>query len=150
MLPILENGSLEDDDKLQDLWAQLLANAADATRPEVNRSFVSIVSEFSTLDALLLDTIYCQPAAMTNGGFWTTELPARVSAQQDKPPNGDDDPEPDVQASLENLVRLGCIGASGTWGGKLRVNFANTTELGRRVHEACTGHTLNRSGIIKP
>src|SRR3990172_5906071 len=54
-IPLIQGGSLEEDDWLQDRWAALLVNAADASsHVEVRRAFISILEDLTPLDALLL------------------------------------------------------------------------------------------------
>jgi NurA-like 5'-3' nuclease len=59
LVPLLENGSLEEDEDMQNRWAALLSNAAN---PEINRNikpaFIEILKELSPLEAKLLDLIY--------------------------------------------------------------------------------------------
>ncbi|MDR3747104.1 MAG: Abi-alpha family protein [Acidobacteriota bacterium] len=60
LLPIIEHASVESDDDLQDIWANLLTNAADP-RPEswkVLRSFPSILKELGSADVKFLDALY--------------------------------------------------------------------------------------------
>lgn len=59
LVPLLENGSLEEDDEMQDRWASLLATAADPnSRINVRPSFAEILKELSPIEALILDKIY--------------------------------------------------------------------------------------------
>ena len=62
LVPILEFGSLEEDESMQDRWAALLANAADPT-PEtsVPPAFPDILRQLSPEDAMVLDRIYVGP-----------------------------------------------------------------------------------------
>jgi hypothetical protein len=58
--PIVENASLEDDDALQDIWANLLANAADP-RPSAHKvlpSFPAILKELTSVDVKFLNQFY--------------------------------------------------------------------------------------------
>jgi hypothetical protein len=55
--PILERGSLEDDDELQRRWVALLANASANPRI-VSPAFPSILADLSQFDARLLDWIF--------------------------------------------------------------------------------------------
>jgi hypothetical protein len=57
-IPLLEEGSLADSNEMQDRWAMLLANAADANGPEIRRAYVGILSELTPLDASILDMIF--------------------------------------------------------------------------------------------
>ena len=57
--PILENGSIEEDDGLQDKWARLLANAADPKRRNgIPPAFPEILRQLSALDAMFLEELY--------------------------------------------------------------------------------------------
>jgi len=56
-VPAIQEALLEDDDGLQDIWANLLANAADA-RTGVPPSFPKILSDMSPKEARFLNTLY--------------------------------------------------------------------------------------------
>jgi len=59
LVPLLENGSLEEDESLIDKWAALLATAANPnSKVFVQPSFSEILKELSPKEALILDTIY--------------------------------------------------------------------------------------------
>lgn len=61
-IPLLQGATLEDDDSLQDRWAQLLVNAANADSGlTVDRSFVNILEQLSPIEGQILDTIYALP-----------------------------------------------------------------------------------------
>ena len=49
-----ENGATEEEDELQDLWAALLASAADSREPEVHPSFPDVLRQLTARDAKLL------------------------------------------------------------------------------------------------
>ena len=73
-IPIFEAASLEEDDDLQDLWARLLVNAADAeSGVEVKRRLVSILQDFSHMEVCLLQKIHDAPP--TKGDSPTKRLP---------------------------------------------------------------------------
>jgi hypothetical protein len=56
---IMNHGSAEDDDDLQDRWANLLANAADSLHESnVEPSFPEILRQISKHEALFLDELY--------------------------------------------------------------------------------------------
>jgi hypothetical protein len=56
---IMNHGSAEDDDDLQDRWANLLSNAADPRYESVVQpSFPNILSQLSKEEALFLDELY--------------------------------------------------------------------------------------------
>ncbi len=57
-IPLLQAASLEEDDDLQDIWARLLVNAADAgSGVEVKRAYISILEDFDPLEAKILQKI---------------------------------------------------------------------------------------------
>jgi hypothetical protein len=59
LIPIIENGSNEEDDDLQDKWSNLLANAAyDGTENEVLPSYAAILKELTSRDAKFLDALF--------------------------------------------------------------------------------------------
>ena len=59
LLPVLENGCLEEDESMIDHWATLLANAADPNAtPSILPSYASILKDLSPLEAKVLDSIY--------------------------------------------------------------------------------------------
>lgn len=65
-IPLIQAASLEEDDWLQDQWAALLVNAADAaSHVEVRRAFISILEDLTPLDALLLKKIYSLTGFLT-------------------------------------------------------------------------------------
>ena len=56
-IPALEAASREDDDRLQDKWASLLANASNPNTG-IHPGFVQILHNFAPLDAVVLDEVY--------------------------------------------------------------------------------------------
>ncbi len=57
--PILENAVLEDDESLQDLWANLLVTVTDPVRQaEVKRGFIPLIKQLDSIDAAVLDVLY--------------------------------------------------------------------------------------------
>ena len=159
-IPIFEAASLEEDDDLQDLWARLLINAADAESGiEVKRGLVSILQDFSQMEARLLQAIHDAPPMQSNVS--TKEVPGPLDVDGRmiaRPMNGDvptkglpneylepgeeeEDPglppEP-VQIGLWNLMRLGCIESAGTWDSLVGIKRVKITELGKALIKACS------------
>jgi hypothetical protein len=67
--PLLEKGSVEEDDELRRKWAQLLANACtdSSSTPQVLPAFVHILGELSPLEVRILDwllTTYDTPVVV--------------------------------------------------------------------------------------
>lgn len=58
-LPIVENASVEDNDELQDLWANLLVSALDPNRPDSIRiAFIDILKQLEVVDVHVLNRAY--------------------------------------------------------------------------------------------
>jgi hypothetical protein len=57
LAPLIEGGSLEEDDPMVDRWASLLANAAGGATT-VPPSFPGILKELEPIEALMLDSAY--------------------------------------------------------------------------------------------
>lgn len=67
LVSILENGSLEEDDNMQNRWAALLANAADPNkRYSLESSFTEILKEISPLEVEILDKMFYEANQNTN------------------------------------------------------------------------------------
>jgi hypothetical protein len=139
-IPLLEAGSIEEDDDLQDVWATLLANAADADSGVKSRhAFISILKDLSSLDASVLHMIYSAPdrAALSldsQDALWTTYLPERVVFE--KPDAQNLRPPLECEVSIGNLERLGLLATYIFWGGVGRSSCVSRTVLGRDFHRA--------------
>lgn len=67
IVSILDNGSLEEDDNMQNKWAALLANVADVNqRYSFGTSFSEILKELSPLEVKILDTMFDEAYNNTN------------------------------------------------------------------------------------
>ncbi|MEW5761093.1 MAG: Abi-alpha family protein [Candidatus Thermoplasmatota archaeon] len=59
LVPILEEGALEEDESMSDRWASLLATAADPnSKISVQPSFPEVLKELSPKEALIIDKIF--------------------------------------------------------------------------------------------
>ena len=134
-IPIFERASLEEDDDLQDLWARLLVNAADADSGiQVRRGFVSILQDFSQMEARLLQAIHDAPPM--KGGIPTKGLPdGYLQPREEEEPSLPSDP---IQISLWHLMRLGCIDSAGTWDSVSGIKRIKITALGKALINACS------------
>lgn len=138
-IPIMVEGSLEEDDQLQDIWAQLLVNAADKESGiEVRHMFLSILKDLTPLDVLALKIIYSIPEEDARSGLWTVHLPDRILTNKDQPGHVQGSPTPEMQMTLSNLLRLGLITSTSTWGGDLTHSYIGQTVLGREFVKACS------------
>jgi len=139
-LPLLENATLEEDDDLQEVWARLLVNGGDANSGiELRRAFVSVLAEMSALDVrnlAMIDSASKLKAESASKGVWTHRLPeGGIPVPLPRP--GNDRYEgflsPELQVSLSNLSRLGCIHSVAR-----ELLLVDVTPFGRAFIEACT------------
>lgn len=143
VIPILQGASLEEDDDLQDRWAALLVNAANANfQSEVRRSYASILEQLTPLDVRILDVLYSIPFEKSqHAGIATSGLPetARICEEDER-----EYPLPSEKAviSLSNLARLGCLRPSMTLGGSEVYGRVNPTIAGKAFVEACRPHEI--------
>ena len=135
-IPLIQAALLEENDELQDIWARLLVNAADAdSGVNVERALVTILQDFGPLEAQLLRVIHdAPPEKYPHGAIETSGLPSAYVGPKEDP---DLPPEP-VQIGLWNLMRLGCIEPGGTWDSLVGVTRVRITALGRALVRACT------------
>ena len=141
-LPLIENATLEEDDDLQEVWARLLVNSGDANSGiEPRTAFGSVLAEMSLLDVRNLAQIVSAVKLNQEGGpigVWTYELPERAIPARNADPERDPNPSPDVEISLSNLARLGCIISSNRGPVLQTHHLVNLTPFGRALIEACT------------
>lgn len=136
-IPLLQEGSLEDDPYMQDHWAQMLANAANSqSGVEVSRSYIDILSQLNPLEIRILDTVYSLPGLYMRTSVVTKDLPEKASLHSGSPNDIPSEPSIDVSLALANLDRLGCIRSAG-WGPEQSYRLINTTILGKAFVEAC-------------
>jgi hypothetical protein len=142
-IPLIQAASLEEDNDLQDLWAALLANAADASCPiEIQRSYVSILEQLTPLETKILDRIYSLPFEQSqHDGVITEHLPDSARAAAKKGDTNTGNPSEAVCIALSNLQRLGCLRMGMTWGNGEMPARVNPTMLGRAFVRACTIQT---------
>ena len=137
-IPLLQSASMEDEDELQDRWVNLLVNAANAESGiDIQRSYIEILSQISSLEARILDAVYSLPFESTlHNGVATANLPQYASVAPEDLRN---EPEPSalVQLAIANLARLGCLKPGLTMGGGEYFSKVNPTYLGRSFVRAC-------------
>jgi hypothetical protein len=140
-IPLVEAAVTEDDDELQDLWARLLINAADAERGfEVRRAYISILQDCTRLDVRILAALYNVPAELRGQCMRSELLPAeaRLLTREDVSPER---PRPgrDILRSLWNLRRLGLVASDAPLAdGDQQMCNVSITALGVGLVEACT------------
>jgi Abortive infection alpha len=100
-LPILIAAADESREELQDIWARLLAAAADPERAKSFRNlFIETVQKLDPCDAIVLRTIAAEGGASTSISRERIVSSAAVSDDQ-------------VLISIANLSRLGLLPADG-------------------------------------
>lgn len=141
-MPLLQAATIEDDDNLQELWANLLVNAADKNSGvEVKRVFISILQDLMYFDAQILDKIYSVSLGI-NDHVWTYGLPENIQTfEPEAYQKGDVKrllPNDDVALSLEILSRLGLLEPLSFMDGGGPIKGVHQTVLGHKFYDACT------------
>ena len=149
-LPLLEAVSLEEDNKLQELWANLLVNAT--TNFSLERSYISVLEQLSLLEAEILIKIYSNFQYERNSIYVyvidTTHLPKLIKITkyiQDKEEilintieeESNTIMKSDTHLALLNLARLQCIeGTRSTFGRSIFYTRVIPTLFGAKLYEA--------------
>lgn len=141
-IPLIQEGSMEEDDYLQERWANLLVNAANASSGiEVRTTYIGMLRDMTSLDVQILSAIYSLPYELAlERQVWTGDLPrsARIIEVKEEPKLNDVVLPTEVTLSLENLRRLGCVASvTGFYGGTFHGRILPTT-LGHAFVRACT------------
>lgn len=126
-VPLLNAAQDESRDELQELWARLLANSMDASRPFLlRRHFITTLQDMEVLDVRIINKLNTAEALTgeripfwdeLNGIDWRAEL--GVSADE-------------FTVSITNLRRLGCLQAFLIVLGGREETFNGFTEYDRR------------------
>lgn len=143
VIPAVESAALDERDEMLDLWAELLANFEDPdSGVEVERVFVSLLSEMQPIDVAILRTV--ASSAGNVGAKAAPQSPLEgISTDRDA-----------ILRSLHNLARLGCFMAASDASLYVREDSADSdpdlptitlagvrftlTSLGRALVVACT------------
>jgi len=137
-IPLIQEGSLEEDNDLQDLWAKLLVNAGDARNNyQIRSAFISILKDLSSLDVIILHKIYSISSTDLQKEIFTFNLPqnALLEIPEEKKKVL---PTEDVQISLGNLARLELLTMPIAFGGFLLPSQVYRTQFGQEFNKACT------------
>jgi hypothetical protein len=119
-LPLFRAAADESRTELQDLYARLLAAAADPSRSgAVRRSFIDIVQQMEPIDALVL-------RELANHSHWSPNVRDALADRLKIP--GDQ-----IEVSLRNLTRLECA------------HLPNITAVIENVNLSATGRELMRA-----
>lgn len=108
-LPIFEEGSLEDDENIQQMWNHLLANAMDPKfNGELKYGFIDIIKNITGIEAVILNNFYeilkrdgyiRDLVSITNYSLKKEQIMQMVSIDENT-----------YQVSIFNLMRMQCIG----------------------------------------
>jgi len=137
-IPLFQAASMEDDDNLQELWANLLVNAADKERRvEVRHSYITILKDLTLFDAMILQRAYSMDTSLfrTINVFYISKEGPNISINE--VPEGQK-PSVHTQVAIENLLRLRLLKASQWIGSDFCVGVYKT-RLGRYFYKACRG-----------
>lgn len=136
-LPLLEAGSIEEDNDIQDIYAQILANAADITfELKIKRTYIDILQNLSGLEIDILRKIYSLNfEEIWSAEVWTTKLPTTLLREQPEQENLR--PPKDVEIALANMFRFGLINRGSTYGGGEIYSSVTPTLFGKEFIQIC-------------
>jgi hypothetical protein len=141
-LPLITYATLEEDEELQDIWANLLANAADGGTPiELRTTYIDVLKDLTASDVKILSmlaklSISDLPQEFPPG-LVTSELPRNAKIQTTL--DGKlEQPSDQAKLSLSNLNRSGCIVPTVGFGGMPNLALVYVTPLGTALYRACS------------
>ncbi len=140
-VPLFQAASLEDDDYLQDMWANLLVNASVPKRGvELRRAYIDVLERLSPAEALVLEKLCTISEAERQGRpIVTGHLPEAVYIEYIDDEQERDklvQPSKEITMALANLSRLGCVKLQMTWAGGEVFTLVHPTVIGRGLIEA--------------
>lgn len=113
-LPIIENASLEEDDELQDLWANLLTSALDPNfNGKVRAAHIDIIKQLEVIDVHLLNFIFknykqrLESVGRSSGDMFYTPTQFNIHRTEIMDKLKIDSNV--YENSIDNLIRLRCI-----------------------------------------
>lgn len=113
-LPIIENASLEENDELQNLWANLLASAVDPNfKGEIRSAFIEIIKQLEVVDVHILNAMFEEARrvdeenkdAFTNYLLKNLANPSRIVNRLNIALEV-------YETSIDNLLRLRCVSSN--------------------------------------
>lgn len=136
LLPYLEASTLEEEESLQEKWAYLLANAADANcTVQLKRNFISILENLTSFESKMFEGIARNEIEgllhSDKKAVSVVHYPDRIILSPDKLKIG---LSHEIETALNNLIRLGLLynqslGSSPEW--------VSVTGLGKEFYNAC-------------
>jgi hypothetical protein len=100
-IPIIAAAQDESRPEIQELWARLLANGMDKSRPGIRQSFIETLKQFDPADALVFEYLSKRGTVR-----FETEFINNASSVTKLPPD-------EVIISVDRLKTLGCLQQSG-------------------------------------
>lgn len=130
-IPAFEAASMETNEELQDLWANLFANAMDPTKDVYLRHiFIETLKQFEPIDVLLLNAVVKIYEKISGTGFEGNVLFEEVVLRKGQ-----------VALSIQHLENLGCVARRDPGTrlglGKFLEDYFTLTPLGDELHIAC-------------
>lgn len=138
--PLLEAATLEEDNELSEMFAQLLVNAVDSSYSNyVPKSFVETIKNMSPLEAKILKAMFdAPPEAVNESGMMYTRLLPNGYLKMPEPTDQEMEEVPEtIGLALAALRRAGCIEGAMAWGGYTLLRNARVTEYGAALMKAC-------------
>jgi len=142
LIPILENGSLEANPDLQDLWIDLLGSFTNESYKEERRvAYIDILKSLSPLDVKLLGDIYDFSQKSNSEIMYIGHKLNKQNLKDykniiiERPSLTFDVGDFEYFESVDNLCRLGCLKIANTHGKS--PDYLNLTYMGAGLVEAC-------------
>ena len=156
LIPLLEAASLEEDDRLQELWVNLLVNSS--TGFSLERSYISVLEQLSPLEAQILIKIYSSISLECNyppqidisqypkikifkemtdeeSMVYFDNMNNKNSSINDKEESKEYEIT-DLNLAFSNLIRLNCLLMISTFGGGENFRGVYPTIFGAKLYEA--------------
>ena len=131
LIPILENGSLEDDNNLQDIWVNLLGSFTNENYKDERRmAYIDIIKSLNSLDANILKEIYEINLVKNNKeiiNITKNNLSEKIRNENSKE---------SIDLSVDNLYRVLCIREAAVLTDESGEVFC-LSKLGEKFVEAC-------------
>lgn len=110
-LLIMENASLEENDELQDLWANLLSSALDPNFKGTLRSaFIDIIKQLEVVDAYVLNYLYHSYLdSIKKQEISEEESPSSIGWERDEITTALSISNSVYENSVDNLMRVRCV-----------------------------------------
>ena len=117
-ISMLEQASLEEQDELQDIWCNLIANSLDPNfNSEIRYAFVEIIKGLTSLDSKILYFVYNRD--LNRSLFCEDEIQKHEMMQSKTVPisrikENIDASEENIRISVSNLIRVQCLNSTST------------------------------------